>query len=281
MTFVRRCCAKASVCCAIASIASIASVASCSLGALDGFAGTPAPDGGGDAASVIDGSTPSDAPSFDAPINPQDGGSCVNADTICASFDNGAPDLGWNAKNGVGSWSLVPSAQSPPNALAFTLPNTNGGVALIGPGFTKTFNGVWSNIVCTFAAAIDELPSDGVVDLLSFNSQTPTNDHVSLRVHPLQFRLTSCRNFSDCQPEVSSGSLPTLGQFHQYRVEWTKTGELRFAFDGNARTTTSTKTPLTGAQSLVDITFGLPYQPYGSAGTWRVRYDDVACTRTP
>lgn len=259
------------------------SLFSCTLTSLEGLSSPShvTPDGGAlaaDAQSSEDAANPV-VPGRDASSDSGNlGSTCVNGvDAICAAFDDGPLEKGWVIQSPTGSYAAG-SGRSPPNAVAFGLPNS--GNASSGPRFVRTFEGGWSRVDCSFAAALDEIPADGVVDIATATSEMPTVDDVGLRVGAGAFRLISCRDGSDCRAEVEAGPLPSLRDFHDYRLEWLADGTYRFYLDGSLRASITTKTPL-AKQSLVSVAFGLIYRPYGNGGTFQVRHDDIACTRTP
>jgi hypothetical protein len=107
-----------------------------------------------------------------------------------------------------------------------------------------------------------------------------STDEAGIRLFASGFRLISCRNGSDCKPEVQAGVLPTLGQFHDYRALWKGDGTFEFYLDGQLRGTTSSITPLTNPVTAT-ASFGLLYRVYGSGGSFKVRVDDIDCRRAP
>jgi hypothetical protein len=267
----------------LAVLAPINAAWGCSLSALDGFSSTPATagtdggDGGDHEGGVIldDGAPRSDGGPWPGP------GACTapysSGDEICATFDVGAPESGWSLVPGNGIWS-VGAGQSAPNAVQFILPNS--GPASTGHHLAKAFAGSWSRVECSFSAALDELPPNGTFDIATATSASPTSDDVGLRVYAANFALISCRNGSDCRTQESAGAVPSLGEFHRYRLEWTSSGDYRFSLDDEPRATIATKTPLSG-QAIATVAFGAIYRPYGSGGSFRVRHDDIACVRAP
>jgi len=253
-------------------------VVGCSLTAsLDGLYGGPLPaDGGapdqGSSGASEGGQSADGGAAGTGPL-----GCTRDEDTACAFADDGNVEADWAIANNTGSWSLVASTVSPPSALSFLMPNAGSGSSL-GPRFQRLFPGAYASLTCSFEAALDELPSDGAVDIMTAAVASPTADDVGLRVFDDDFGLISCRNSSDCRPIVDAGILPTLGTYHRYELTWRGDGGYVFTLDGTQRAMTNTKTPLTTPSELT-IRFGLVYRPYGAGGTFRARVDNLRCFR--
>lgn len=255
----------------------------CSLTALDGLSGG-SPSSLTDAGAA-DGAAPDGTPtlaSTDAATSPIDAGpdgvTACPADAVCSSFDEGTIERGFQLVAGEGSIGTG-TGRSPPSAALFVLPNA-GATSSTGHWLQRSFTGTFSTVTCTFAAALDEIPAEGAVDIAGLGVETPFADDFGLRVYSDQFALISCRESSDCRPEVNAGGLPPTGEYHVYSLELAAGGTVAFSLDGTARATIATKTPLTSPANAY-AALGAIYRPYGKGGSYRFRIDDVVCVRAP
>lgn len=246
-------------------------------GELDGAA--PGDARGGEVGATPDGSSVSDAPSFEAS---RDGGQpsatspCdAGAHALCFDFDQGPVDAGWTELivDPAGALALDPSrAASPPRSLRAELPRRSGNnVHAIASG---TVSGSFQRAVLEFDAYVESTTWLGgdvgtALAVLSFNSETTRTGTV--------FFMNNGPSYLSIEDSVSptyfdAQAVPFDRWFH-VRFDFSVSGTFSYSIDGVTGTKAFPAVTL-GASPHLGLTIGLSGFNAPSPAT-RAQFDNV------
>lgn len=217
---------------------------------------------------------------------------------LCEDFDDGMPlgqsAAGWGTVNGMAQLSLVPTSFSSPNAMQLEIPFAADTESNADYTLTRNFNGPIGTLTCRWMMARDNLVGVGHVILGRFKIDVDAYSHFDVRIQATSPTVVDV-GVRGINPGLALDAYvksPVVLPNTDYipfeltaKFSGTPTATLKAGLQSPASVAFSSTFPINAPPTLARFQLGHTYSYAAfnapATGTWRIRYDDIACTMGP